>query len=356
MHKNFAKKFMLLITLFFGVIIGMVALKNIKVKEILKGIQQPTTPIHLLTLEQKAWPLIIEQPATIKAKQEVLVSAMINGHIKEILVQPGQHINKDQVMLKLDATLYEFMQQKAQAAYNLAQFNFLRDSALYEEETISTTTYNTSVALFNQAQADLEQACTQVSYHTIRAPFSGVVDYFDLNIGDYVQLGQPLIQIYSAPPHDVEFSLAQEYFFMLTPKHSLEVQLNKGNFKATLSIKGQGVSALSRRFLARAHLEEKSLSIPGEYASVHLQFEDNEPHYVVPAATLDYTTLGSVVWHFIPDQRDALTGFVLPIEVTIYRPQGDYVAIKGTGLQPNMLLVSQGQMKLQARAKAVIHE
>jgi membrane fusion protein (multidrug efflux system) len=356
MNQLFAQRFMLSSTLIFGLIIGLITLKNIKVGSILKHITPPPVPVKVILLKQQPWPLIIEQPGTIKAHEEVMLSALMSGHIDKIFIQPGQYVEKNQPILKLDDLLYQAQLKKAKASYELARLNLIRDQQLYEEKTIPTSVYNASVALFNQAQADVEEAQTQVHYHTIRAPFPGIIDYFDLNLGDYVQVGQQLIQLYAKPPYDVEFSLPQEYFSLMKPHQPILVTIADQTYTALLSSKGQGVSAQSRRFLNRAQLPKKSLAIPGQYVNVKVEIEEEAMHFVVPETVIDYTTLGSVVWEFIPDHDAAKTGQVVPIEVTVYRTNNNASAIKGAGLHEQMALVSLGQLKLQPESKVIIHD
>ncbi|NBV28551.1 efflux RND transporter periplasmic adaptor subunit [bacterium] len=356
MNTNFPKKFMLMMTLFFTLIIGFIVFKNITVSSILKNIRPEAASVKIITLEHKRWPLILQQPGTIKAKQNVRVSCLVAGHVQEIYVNPGQFVKKDQILIKLNSALYEAAEQKAYASYQLAELNLARDQQLFNEETISSSVYNTTVATFNQAKADLEQASIQVDHHMIRAPFDAIVDYFDLNLGDYIQIGQPLIQLYTLQPHDIEFSLPQEYINQIKDNHAVNVMLNDQSYEGIISSRGQGVSPQSRHFLIKASLPQIDIITPGQYANVSILFDDKTQHYVIPQSTLNYTTLGSVVWEVKRDTPTSSTGTAYPIEVSTYRANDKMIAIKGAGLKTNMTLVALGQTNLTSGSKVVIHE
>ena len=61
----------------------------------------------------------------------------VQGIVEKILAEEGQFVNKDQVMLKLEAREYEIAEKKAQVEYNKQLSNFERLKDLHAEKLLS---------------------------------------------------------------------------------------------------------------------------------------------------------------------------------------------------------------------------
>lgn len=161
----------------------------------------------------------------------------ISGYVTEVLVQDNQKVQAGQLLLKIDARdlqakadtargAFENARAKtAAAAANVSQArtqslkaaaDVARYAPLRAKEEISQQQYDAAKATADSAadavtaarmtvsaaeaeaaqkKADLAYADLQVSYASVTAPASGTVSKKSIEVGQYVQAGQPLLAI-----------------------------------------------------------------------------------------------------------------------------------------------------------------
>jgi len=161
----------------------------------------------------------------------------VSGYVTTVLVDDNQRVEAGQVVLKIDdrdlrskvdtaaATVENFRSKAAVARSNVAVARTLqartaadlaRYAALRKKEEVSAQQYDAARAAAEataaqveaavrqvasadaeaaQKQADLDYAKLQLSYATVVAPATGVVSRKSVEVGQNVQVGQPLLAI-----------------------------------------------------------------------------------------------------------------------------------------------------------------
>jgi RND family efflux transporter MFP subunit len=143
----------------------------------------------------------------VEATRQSTVSAQISGRIKEINFDVGDHVNKGQVILRIDeretaqALAGSNAQVKqAQATLQNAKANYERSKQLFEQKFISKAALDKAEADYQVARAQAaasEAAAGQASlahgYSAVIAPYSGVVAARLVEVGEMVQPGKPMM-------------------------------------------------------------------------------------------------------------------------------------------------------------------
>lgn len=159
-----------------------------------------TSPIKMDTTVQK------EYVCQIKAIQHIEIRALEKGYLQEIYVDEGQAIRKGQNMFKIMPLMYQAELQKAQAELltEKAEVNFvgieyqntktLCDSNIVSknELALAKAKLDKAKAELNQAEAKLELAKVHLGFTEIKAPFSGIMDRFEVRLGSLVEEGDML--------------------------------------------------------------------------------------------------------------------------------------------------------------------
>ena len=143
---------------------------------------------------------------TIEAVNQGTASAQTSGRVIETLVDVGDLVAKDDVILRLRDTQQQANLQTAQAGVNAAQAQF--DSAEKEfqriqeirsRELVSQSVADNALASRDSARANLEaakgrlkEAEEQLEFTRIRAPYSGIVLERHVEVGETVNPGTPL--------------------------------------------------------------------------------------------------------------------------------------------------------------------
>lgn len=145
----------------------------------------------------------------------VSVGTQVSGTVKKIYVDFNDKVEKGQILMELDPSLFaaqvaqsEASLTSAKASMELAQSNLERAKELYKKEYISKQELDQSNQAFKSAQAQvalvsaqLQKDRTNLNYTVIRSPVSGVV------VARLVNTGQTVAASFQTP---TLFSIAQD--------------------------------------------------------------------------------------------------------------------------------------------------
>jgi HlyD family secretion protein len=146
---------------------------------------------------------ILQATGYVTARREATVSAQITGTLTQVLIEEGEHVNKGQILARLEdtaqraaldqaraqaqaaqAVLQQYEAQLGQARRDLVRNQGLVVRQLVSEQALETArTQVESLAAQVESQrkevqlahAGVEGAQVQLDYTTVRAPFSGVI-------------------------------------------------------------------------------------------------------------------------------------------------------------------------------------
>lgn len=176
----------------------------------------------------------------VEAEKSALIESQVTGEVSQVLVHPGQIVQKGQLLIALtrDVAAHHTQADKAQlkaveAEQNLAKKDYERQKQLLEKGYISQAAFDLVEARYNaenaktKAQlADLNAALSVEQYYLIRAPFTGVVSEVPVSVGSMANPGHELVKVYD--PKALRASIT-------VPVDSLRTQWNA---KGTLLILG----------------------------------------------------------------------------------------------------------------------
>jgi multidrug resistance efflux pump len=128
----------------------------------------------------------------LKADSLVNMPAPFDGFIKEVNAEPGDNVNKDDVLVTLDPT--ELKLKESESAANTQHY---QSQALVAEGTDDVTQMHVYQAQADQADSELQQIRFSLTHAELRSPLAGVVVEGDLKdkIGSPVKLGDVLMKV-----------------------------------------------------------------------------------------------------------------------------------------------------------------
>ena len=85
------------------------------------------------------------------------------------------------------------------------------------EQIISQADYDTAAANHEQAKAQANNIRATIAKKTIRAPFSGRLGIRQVNLGQILREGDPIVTLQSLDPIYVNFTLPQQQLRRLRP-------------------------------------------------------------------------------------------------------------------------------------------
>ncbi len=133
-----------------------------------------------------------EYVAQVQAIQHIEVRALERGYLTEIFVDEGQLVDEGKKMFQIMPLVYRADMQRAQAEADMASIEYKNTKVLADKDIVSSAQLALGQAKLSRAKAELSLAQTHMRLTEIRAPFTGLMDRFDVRLGSLVEEGDLL--------------------------------------------------------------------------------------------------------------------------------------------------------------------
>lgn len=177
--------------------------------------------------------IIKEYVSQIHAFRHIELRALERGYIQDIFVDEGQMVAQGQRMFKIMPNLYEVDLQKSKAEAEMVHIEYQNTKALTEKNIVSPNELSLAKAKLDKAYAEVKLAQTHLNFTNINAPFSGVMDHFNVRNGSLVAEGDLLTTLSDISKMWVYFNVPEsEYLDYKTNKvdqNPVKVQLKMAN-------------------------------------------------------------------------------------------------------------------------------
>ncbi|RTE54749.1 efflux RND transporter periplasmic adaptor subunit [Arenibacter aquaticus] len=171
----------------------------------------PAVTVKVNTVSEQKGGTYLTASGKIEAVNSANISTRMMGYVDKIYAQVGDKVSRGQLLISINnADLSAKLAQvnagiaEAKAAFNIAEKDYNRYTALFKENSASQKEVDDISANYNMAKARLEAAKqmknevnAQFSYSNIRAPFNGVVTNKFIKVGDMANPGMPLLEVES---------------------------------------------------------------------------------------------------------------------------------------------------------------
>ncbi len=292
-------------------------------------------------------PSLLEQSLTavgvLQANESVMIRPEQSGRISEILFKEGEQVSADSPLFKLDSALYDASLAQAQARARLSQLEYERAASLLEKRVGSRTERDTKLAQLRVDEAEVALARTRLDKMTVRAPFSGTTGLRLVSPGDYVAVGQNLVELTDTSSLKVEFSIPERHLQLLRSGQSISLTidaLGKQNFQGTVYAISPSADPGSHNISVRARVPNpEGLMRPGLFARINIITSRNEQALIVPEQALILQGKQTLIMQV----NEANQVEMVPV-TTGSRRYGEVQIL--SGLKPGAVVVTAGHLKL----------
>lgn len=351
---------MLVITaLVFGGIFGFKWFGNKMMNQFFDNMPAPPATISSAVASAAEWTDRLEAVGTIIAVNGAQVTTEAAGVVDSIRFESGQEVKAGTVLLTLDTRtdLAELKALSAQA--ELARTELARFERLYRLESISKAELDRRQSEYDQAAARAAAQQARIAQKTIRAPFSGELGIRQINLGQFVAPGNPIVSLQSLDPIYVNFSLPEQNLARL--REGLAVRLGVDAypgeaFEGRVSAIEPEVDAATRNVRVQATVPNPQRKLrPGMFSRLNLDFANSRPVILVPRTAISFAPFGNSVYVVTEtgegEQKPRVVKrrFVKTGEI-----RGDLVAVI-EGLQAGEEIASSGLLKLQNDTRVIIN-
>jgi len=346
-----------------GLVILIAALSAIKVLQINAMIDQgkkavpPPETVTTAAATAESWETALTAVGSLTAVQGVTVAAELPGKIVAIAFEPGAKVQKGDLLIRQDTSSEEAQLPGAVAQANLARTVLARDAEMLANHIISQADYDAAVASHDQAVAQVNNIRATIGKKTIRAPFSGRLGIRQVNLGQILREGDPIVTLQSLDPIYVNFTLPQQELARLRPGLPLRVTcdaLPGLTIQGRITTVNPLVDAETRNIQLQATVANPAEKLrPGMFVNAAVVLPARNEVLAIPATAVLYAPYGDSVF-VVADDNVSKGGKALRQQfVRLGERRGDFVAVTN-GLAAGATIVSTGVFKLRNGQAVVV--
>lgn len=324
-----------------------------------ESFQPPPEAVTTIVAERSDWPNTIRGIGTMNAVQGVMVSADLPGIVAKISFESGRPVRAGDLLVALDARQEQAQLAAARAQLELSRQQYERISGLRKKGVTSQAELDQVEAQLAQAEARVGEIEATIDRKKIRAPFSGVLGIRQVNLGQYLPGGAPVVELQALDPIYADFTVPQQDIGRLPIGSPVEVEADKGQIQAEgrVSAVDAVVDPATRNLKVRAEFDNKDGRLrPGMFVEVRVGLGSAEALVTVPATAISYAPYGDSVF-IVEDAPDAEGGEKKQVRqkfVQLAGTRGDQVALS-SGVEPGQEVVTSGVFKLRNGAAVLVN-
>jgi RND family efflux transporter MFP subunit len=253
-----------------------------------------TAPVRVATINDR-----LQAIGTGRSNASVTVNPYTAGRLVEFLVQSGAHIEKGQVIAKLDSETEEIALERAKIAGDDAAAKVERFRALRKSNTATAVQLTEAELAFRNAELSIHDAQVALDRRSVVAPISGIVGILPIEAGNYVTSQSAIATIDDRSSILVDFWVPER--FAAAVKVGTEIQARplanpKDTFTGTVSAIDSRIDQKSRTLWVQAKIANPADSLrAGMSFQVTIQFPGDTYPAVSPLA-IQWGADGAFIW------------------------------------------------------------
>lgn len=295
-------------------------------------------------------------PGLVRGRYESRLGFQVGGKTNARHVNLGDRVRSGDVLLEIDpkdikesVRMAEAQVEAASSEYTLAQAEHRRYKNLYQNKVISKSLYDqykTSLdareQALSQAKAQLNQRRNELGYTRLRADADGVIANIEVEVGQVVSAGLPVVTLIRTAALEVEINVPENKISQVSLKQEVEVSFwaLSGKTNGLVREIAPAADQTARTYSVRINLLAPPAKMRlGMTSTVRIAPDSgSKPNVSLPISAIYQTGDQSYVW-LVKDRKLTLT----PVNTNGF--YGNQIIID-KGLNQGDLVVVAGVHKL----------
>ena len=343
-----------------GIFSCMLLLVACEENTVSENVEPPVRGLKTLMIKEVEETTVRRFPSVLQPSSTSVLSFEISGRLKEVNLDVGQRISKDDVLAEIDPRSLELQVETVKAALAEAESrarnaatNLQRKDELLKKKVIAQaaldeakTEADTTASQVLQARRSLDTAEENLTKAALIAPFDGILNSVEVQSFGNVSPGAPVATLYAADAFEASFSVSFDIVNRLVVGKKVVVRLADNPsvvLAGHISELGARADTVSS-FPLVVKLDETDPSIKAGMA-VEVAMEFNVPSgqgFSLPLSVLPFD--GKLVNGKAPGEPGKTTVFVFdPDKSTVHRRE-----VSVGGVRENSIIIIDG-LKLGER-------
>ena len=307
----------------------------------------PDQKVTVILAKQKVFPLVVNSQGIVKSRKNIMLTTKAKGTIKKIYVEPGQHVNKGDLLVQIDDFQELAAIQQSQQQLNTALKNYTRNKKLANAGMLSASELEGFYDTVAQERSELAKAKRLLKNRKIVAPFEGEVGIIAnspnnnnnnetiLTEGSYVNENSDIISISNNQDQFIEYFIPQKYrkYLFIGQKVTIETPNGKKIY-SKVSYISPNISSDTNSYTLRAPIpkQDNENFVTGMYVNLEQLLNQNYKTYYIPALSLVTALTGNYV--YVVEKNK-----IVQKPITIKSQFGKFILIK-SGIKKGDLIVT----------------
>lgn len=303
----------------------------------------PPTRVQVVTLEPQRLPRTISSVGSLESPDMTTVASEIRGRVVELDVPEGRRVEEGHILVQLDDAESGAALRRARARLTNARDRLRRLENLRKQSVSSEQAYEDAKSEFDAARASFDEEKTRLGKTTILAPFAGVLGLRQVNLGQFVDGGTPVVELTQVDPLELSFGIPQRYASQLALGQGVLGKVGRcgPEFEGTVDAIDPRVEPATRSVRLQASVPNpEGVLYPGMAVSLRLVVGEFTEALVVPQEAIVRQGTKYVVYTLDAENK------AQQHTVTLGQFFADGVRVR-TGLEPGARVVAAGQQKLR---------
>lgn len=299
-------------------------------------------PAEVVHVQNKPLTHMIEAVGKLQANESIILRPEQSGKVEQILFQEGAQISAADKLLVLESSLYQAELEQAKARVSLSRIAHKRAASLVKKRVGSQQDLDSSLAQLRVDQAQQVLAQTRLDKMTINAPFSGLIGLRLISPGDYVTVGQDLVELTDISTMKVEFQIPENKLASLKAGQTIRILVDalKGQeFTGIIYAIAPSVNERGHNVAVRATVPNPdNLLRPGLFARIQVITSIDDSALMIPEEAIIPQNNSFFVMK-VEAGKVAMT----PVKLGVRR-NGEVNIV--SGLNADEVVITAGQIKL----------
>jgi len=350
-----------------GGIFGWWTYKGIQMGKTMAAMQRPPVTVSATEARDEVWQPALHAVGTLAAVHGVVLANELGGTVDKIAFESGTAVKKGALLVQLDTSSEQAQLRSLEASVELARQTLDRAKQLRAANVNAQSDYDTAKSQYDQAVANADNLRATIVKKTITAPFDGRLGIRQVDLGQYLPAGTPIVSLQSLDPVYVNFTLPQQDVKNIKTGQKLAVRIDAypgDTFEGEVTAFDVKLDDTTRAVQIQGTLANADGRLrPGMFARVDALLPRQDKTVTLPQTAIIYNPYGDAVYVVEPEKdkdgnpvKDAQGNPRLVTHqkfVTVGETRGDQVAIV-SGVKAGEMIVTAGQLKLRNGASVVI--
>lgn len=201
--------------------------------------------------------------AQLSAVTYTTIAAELGAKVQELPFREGESFKLGQKIVVFDCAAQQAQFQKSKAALAIAERNYSANKKLLALGSVGRIEYENSASEFHKAKADNDELAAVVAKCTIFAPFDGRVVEQKVRAQQFVQTGQPVLEILDNSALELEFIAPSKWTPWLVEGYQFAIKIDETgkSYPAKITRVGARIDSISQTVKVAA-------IINGEYSEL----------------------------------------------------------------------------------------